>query len=262
MGLPTPRRRDRGATLARAALVLDAVARRSGDRGVNLAELSREIKLQKSTTHRLLIGLEQIGFVRRAEDGERYTIGVKLVELAGKYLDGSNLSREAAPILYDTMLQSGETVNMAILDGSDVVYIAKVESAHSVRLHSRVGDRRPAYTSALGKAMMAWKPSTLVEDVIAAGLPQRTPKSITDPDTLRACLAEVRAKGYAVDDEETTVGVRCVAAPIFDYRSNVVAAVSIAGPTMRVRIERIPELAQLAKDAASRISERMGYRPC
>ncbi|MHB0868679.1 MAG: IclR family transcriptional regulator [Chloroflexota bacterium] len=254
-----PQKRDRGATLARAASVLNAVATHRADHGVTLTELSRELKLHKSTAHRLLLGLEQIGFVERYDEGEHYRLGLRLVELAGKYLDDSNLVKESSPILYGAMQESGETVHVAILDGTDVVYLAKVDGIHSVRLHSRIGDRRPAVTTSLGKAIMAYRPASQVEGIIASGLPPRTPKSITVPNLLWARLEEVRANGYAVDDEETALGVRCVAAPIFDYQGDVIAAVSISGPTMRVVTERVPELGELVKTTAYRISQRMGY---
>ncbi len=255
-----PQKRDRGATLARAALVLNAIASHPTDHGVTLTELSKELKLHKSTTHRLLLGLEQIGFVEHYTEGEHYRLGLKLVELAGKYLDDSNLVSEASSTLYDIMLQCGETIHMAILDGTDVVYIAKVDGQHSIRLHSRIGDRRPASTTSLGKAIMAYRPVSQVESIVAAGLPPRTPKSITVPNLLRARLEEVRANGYAVDDEETALGVRCVAAPIFNYCREAIAAVSISGPTMRVLTERVPELGDLVKATALKISQRMGYR--
>ncbi len=147
-----------------------------------------------------------------------------------------------------------------MLDGSDVVYVAKVESRRTLRIPSAVGRRNPAYCTGVGKAMLAH----LSEEQLAAYLAQtplraRTRKTITSKPELRAELRAIAAQGYAIDDHEIEEGVRCVGAPVRDYSGRVVAAISIAGPSIRVTKDRIPELAAHVIAAASAISAQAGY---
>jgi IclR family acetate operon transcriptional repressor len=150
---------------------------------------------------------------------------------------------------------------LAIPSGDEVVYIAKVDSPHSVRMASQIGALNPMHCTALGKAILAHYASDRVDGIIAKGLPRRTSHTLTTPERLRDELERVRSKGFATDDQENELGVRCTGAPIFDYTGKVVGAISVSGPAGRITQESSLEMGPLVKDAALEISRRMGYQP-
>jgi DNA-binding IclR family transcriptional regulator len=142
-----------------------------------------------------------------------------------------------------------------------VVYIAKVESRHAVRMYSYIGARLPMYCTALGKAMMAFGPEDWIQETLARGLEPRTPHTIINASALKADLDAIRARGFSIDNEENEIGVRCVGAPVFDFTRSVIGAISLSGPTERMDQERSAELGPVVREAARQISQRMGYTP-
>jgi DNA-binding IclR family transcriptional regulator len=142
-----------------------------------------------------------------------------------------------------------------------VLFINNLESEHAIRMSVNVGVRAPAHCTAVGKALLAWQPAEILEEVIAAGLPGRTGKTISHPAELRQDLATVRARGYAIDDEELENGLRCIAAPIRDHSGNVVASASVAGPAQRMTKKTLIAFAPDVIAAADAISTRLGYQP-
>lgn len=176
-------------------------------------------------------------------------------------LESLDLRQEARPILEALSREAGETVHLCILEEDEVVYIDKVETTESVRMHSRIGRRAPVYCTAVGKAMLAHLPAEEQERILKATVFQRrTENTLASADALRVELAEIRRDGCSFDREENEAGVRCVAAPIFDYTGRAVAAVSITGPTTRMTPERARELAPAVKSAAGEISKRLAFR--
>lgn len=244
-------------TVAKAIGILDILASKA-DVGISLAELSLLIKMPKSSTHRYLVTLQGLGLAER-KDGDRFYLGTKVIELAGSFLVNSDLRNESQAVMNDLSEKTGETIHLAVASGTEVVYIAKVESKHALVMSSHIGARLPMYCTALGKAILAFSNEKLLQTALAEPLIQRTSKSITSAKALKADLAIVQSRGYAIDDEENEVGIRCVGAPIFDYTASPIAAISISVPRDRMDQERLRLLGSLVNEAAQTVSKRKGY---
>lgn len=244
-------------TVAKAFTVVDVLAAQS-DRGITLSELSAQLHMPKSTVHRYLATLQQLGLAERS-DADRFRLGTKVIELAGLFLAKSDLRTESQAALDALATQTDETIHLAVPSGAEVVYIAKVESKHALRMYSYIGARLPMYCTALGKAILAFSPPERRRDVLAQPLKPRTPSTITSPSALERELDAVRSQGYAIDDEENEPGIRCIGAPISDYSQTVIAALSVSGPGNRMDRKRCIELAPVVCEAAQQISRRMGF---
>jgi DNA-binding IclR family transcriptional regulator len=191
----------------------------------------------------------------------KYRLGLALFELGTlvrRKMDAASASHNEITALGES---TGETVQLALLDHLSVLYIRIRESKQAVRMSSSLGSRAPAHCTSVGKALLAHQPAELVAQVVENGLKRYTMNTITDPAALVEELASVRAKGYAVDDEEIEVGLRCVAAPIRDHSGHVVAAVSVAAPVQRMTKKNILSTVPGVVAAAEAISRRLGYMP-
>jgi IclR family transcriptional regulator, acetate operon repressor len=244
-------------TVAKAIGILDILASKA-DIGISLAELSALIKMPKSSTHRYLVTLQELGLAER-KDGDRFCLGTKVIELAGSFLANSDLRNESQAVLNDLAEKTGETIHLAVASGTEVVYIAKVESRHALGMSSHIGARLPMYCTALGKAILAFSNKEMLHAVLAEPLKPRTPQSLTSGKALQADLALIQSRGYAIDDEENEAGIRCVGAPIFDYTTCPIAAISISVPRDRMDPERLRLLGSLVSEAAQTVSKRKGY---
>jgi DNA-binding IclR family transcriptional regulator len=244
-------------TVAKAFTIVDVLAAQS-DRGISLSDLSVQLSMPKSTVHRYLATLQQLGLAERS-DADRFRLGTKIIELAGQFLANSDLRSESQAALDALATQTNETIHLAVPSGTEVVYIAKVESKHALRMYSYIGARLPMYCTALGKAILAFSTPERRRDVLAQPLKARTPSTITSRQALERELETVRSQGFAIDDEENETGIRCVGAPIADYSQTAIAALSVSGPGNRMDRKRCTELAPIVRDAAQRISKRMGY---
>jgi DNA-binding IclR family transcriptional regulator len=226
--------------------------------GLTLAELSAQLGMPKSTAHRYLATLVALDLTER--DGtDRFRVGTRLVELAGSYLANSDLRTESSAILDELAATTGETVHLAVPSRGEVVYIAKVESIHALRMYSHIGARLPMHSTSLGKAILAHLPVARVDEILLRPMAARTPRTITSSRELAVELERIRQQGFAIDDEENEVGVCCVGAAVFDYLAVPVAAVSISGPISRMSRERCVTLGPMVRDAALRVSHRVGY---
>lgn len=246
-------------TVAKAFAILDLLVSKNAS-GLSLSDVSTHLQISKSTSHRYLTTLEELGVVIR-DDKDHFGLGPKLIELTGAFLSNHDLRNESEPFLESLSAQTQETVHLAIPSGNDVVYIAKVDSPHSVRMASHIGARNPMYCTSLGKVILAHYPTHLVEEIARAGLPKRTPYTITSPEALHAELEHVKSQGFAIDEQENEEGVRCAGAPIFNYTGKVIGAISVSGPASRLTRKRSIEIGSQASAAALEISKRMGYRP-
>lgn len=250
-------------TIERASLILDMLGQ--SPQGMSIRDLSERIRLPKGTTHRLLSSLSYFDYVRQDSKTRNYFLGFKLVELGNLLLGQLDLRKEAEPFLRDLAERTKETVHLVILDQNEIVYLDKLELDHTtsgLRMASRVGSRNPAHSCAVGKVLLAHLP----EDALASmteekGLAKRTGNTITDFNQLKDHLKLVRKQGYAVDDEENEMGIRCVAAPVFDEAGRAVAAISISGPAFRVTRKTVQErLKKEVMETALRVSQRLGFR--
>jgi IclR family KDG regulon transcriptional repressor len=228
-------------------------------RPLTLTEICHLVRLPKTTVFRYLQTLVHCGFVTHDRREDMYHLGARLFELgqlAGQQLRIRDI---ALPIMAELRDRFNETVNLGILDGYDVVYVEMVESHHSLRMQATLGSRDPAYSTALGKAMLAF-----IDDP-GRHLPSRwTPRTVftlnSRASVLRA-LAQAREQGYALDDQENEDGARCIGAPIFEYPGRVTAAISVSAPASRLGREQVAEVAAAVREAAAAISRQLGHVP-
>ncbi|EKF24012.1 bacterial transcriptional regulator family protein [Mycolicibacterium hassiacum DSM 44199] len=220
------------AVIDRVSLVLDAF---DGPGRLTLAQIVRRTGLPRSSAHRILDRLVQLRWLRR--NGRDYELGMRLVELGSLAVHQDRLHRAAIPKLHELHAATGLVVHLAVLDGSDIVYMEKIGNRLATALPSRVGGRQPAHCTALGKAMLAYRDERNLELCQSGGLTRRTRYSISSPAQLREELARVRARGVAFDREEAVPGFGCVAAPIGDP-GDAVAAVSVCGPIKHMSFDQ------------------------
>lgn len=229
--------------------------------GLGLTEVSQLIGLHKSTVHRLLLTLIHHGYVSQSQHNQRYHLSIKMFEIGSRIIDRMELLKVARPYIEAIRDVTNEVVHLVIPDGTDMVYIDKVESNNNIRMHSRIGARSPLYSTSAGKAMMAYWPEPKVREVWEASeIIQRTPNTVVVYDELLKVLEKVREAGYALDEEENEFGIRCIGAPVFNYRNDVIGAVSISGPTIRVTCEVIDAFKEHLLKYTRLISNEMGYR--
>ncbi len=229
-------------------------------RVIGASEAARRLGIAKSSAHRLLATLAAEGFLERLPGGQ-YRLGITLWELGSRMIHGIEMRDVAHPVLEALRNKTNETVHLARLDGNEVVYLDRFESQATLRLFNRVGTRNWAHCTSSGKAILSVSSDELVEQVLCLGLPRMTPRTITSRSALLDALRKGRELGYVMSLEESEIGVNSVGAPVFDHRGEPVGAVSVAGPSPRLTIEKLPRVGRLVKQAAHRISERMGYRP-
>jgi DNA-binding IclR family transcriptional regulator len=204
-----------------------------GEPVLGVSELSRRLGLGKSTVHRILTTLAADGYVERTAD-DRYRLSLKMYEIGQQVAASTELRTLVHPALERLRNESGETAHLAVLSGTDVVYVDRLESPQMLRLMTRVGRRRAAHATSSGKVLLAFGAPDDLDRVIAHGLPRLGPRTITMPNLLEQALAGVRRQGYAVSVEESAPGVVSVAAPVLDGSGECVAAMSVAGPITRM----------------------------
>ncbi|MFD3531406.1 IclR family transcriptional regulator [Streptomyces sp. NPDC058664] len=234
-----------------------------GDGTVSTPEIVRRLQLPRTTVHELVNTLTARSYlVPVPEQAGRYRLGVRPYQLGSRYAEQLDLADEGRQVARAVAETCDETVHVAILEGTDVIYIAKVDSTHAVRMVSAAGRRLPAHCTSVGKMLLA----SLPEEELAARVPDgaelvaMTPNSVTDPAALRAALADVRRRGVALESRESNPDVSCVAAPVRDRTGLVVAALSISVPMIRWSEARRAELEELAVKGAAELSERLGHR--
>ena len=255
---PEARRRERLSSVATAIRLLKAFSEDEVDIGIS--DLARRLGIAKSTAHRLAVTLVSEGLLEQDRGSGKYRLGVALFRLGALVRRRMEVSNEARPFLYDLREKINESVHLAILDGTEIMYVYNLESTHAIRMRSDLGVRKPAYCMAEGQAILAFAPPEVVEQVLAAGLAPRTPKTITAPDRFQKALAAVRQRGCAIEDEESELGMVCVAAPIRDDAGDVVAAVGIAGPATRLSKRSVATIIPHVIATADQVSSRLGYR--
>jgi DNA-binding IclR family transcriptional regulator len=245
--------------LDRALAALEILANRDGE--CSLVDLCAEMKLHKSTVHRIAKVLEQHRLVDKNPDNGRYRLGLRLFEFGSKAIAAVDLRGRARPYLDRLQRQFGETVFFCILDDGQVFYVEKVESQQSVRTACTVGSRAPAYCTAVGKAMLAELPDAEVSKIVRRwGLRPVTANTITTASALKAELKIVRTRGYAIDDEEKEEGLRCIGAAVRSHSGKPAAAMSVSGPAFRMTKERLPEIGRALMEAAGKLSAELGHQ--
>jgi DNA-binding IclR family transcriptional regulator len=234
-----------------------------GDGTLSAPEIVRRLQLPRTTVHELVATLTARQYlVPVPGEPGRYRLGVRPYQLGSRYAEQLDLAAEGQQVARGVAETCDETVHVAILDGTDVIYIAKVDSTHAVRMVSAAGRRLPAHCTSVGKMLLASLPAAELDERIPddAELIRMTEHSLTDPAALRAHLAAVRERGLAVESRESNPDVSCVAAPVRDRTNRVVAALSISVPMIRWSPGTEQELSALVVKGAAELSERLGHR--
>jgi DNA-binding IclR family transcriptional regulator len=227
--------------------------------GLQLREIAQQTGVNKSTAYRFVAHLENDGYLFREGNGV-YLVGPKLARLGAGIAFHATLRTIGRPVLTELSKETKETVNLGVIEGHDVLYLEVFESPHFFRMASQPGMHRPLNHTALGKALLAFLSREQREEIFPSLVFERvTSHSIPNLARLKRELAQIAKRGYALDDEETELGARCVAAPVLDVSGKVAAAISLSGPTTRVSRGRVPEFALAIRRAARTISARLGY---
>lgn len=228
--------------------------------GLGVTEIGRDIGLHKSTVYRLLTALSKRGYIEKDPKNSTYKIGLKFIEISGLFLKKLELKTEALPFMRKLAEVIGQPVHLAILEGTDVIYIEKVELVNSIRMYSQIGRRVPVHCSAIGKILLAGlSDERLLELLESVKFEKFTAHTILSKDGLKEEVQRVKEKGWAIDNEEHEPNIRCIAAPVFDYTNKIIAAVSVSGESRIINPDSDLEIARHVIETAGSISKRMGY---
>jgi len=243
---------------ARVMDVLDVL--RNHPDGMTLQELCNELNIPKSSMHEILHTMTERNYLNQSEN-KRYSTGFKLIELGLSSLDRINVYQSAKQYMVKLVELFEETAFMAVCVDDEMVYINKLDCSRSVRTTVTLGDHKPMHCTSLGKSFLAFKSETEVERIVQRkGLPAYTSQTITNYERLLKELESVRQRGVACDNQEIEWGLTCIACPIFDYHGRVVAAISVAGPSLRIELRK-KEIESALIEHSLQISAEFGYHP-
>jgi DNA-binding IclR family transcriptional regulator len=254
-----PAQKQSPATAVERALgILEAIARAAN--GLTNSEISRALGIPKSTASYILHCLERRGYLRRESPGGKYRLGLKVLDLSQGLLKSLDLRELARPVLSALVQRVHLTTHLAVLENGEAVYIERAEAPGFIKMDTWVGRRMFVHSTSVGKVLVAWRPKDEVEQILTEhGMKKRTPKTISVAAKYMLELERVRTEGYGLDDEENSVGARCIAAPVFNGRGQVEAAIGVSGTIAMVNADTSPKIIAAVKDAAQKISAQLGY---
>jgi len=225
-----------------------------------IGELARQLQLDRSTTYRILLSLERCGLVEKDRKTGEYSLGMAAFEIGNNYLRRMDFIQISKPIMADLALKVQETVHLAVLSDTEIVYVDKVDSPRTLGVMSKIGQRAPVYCTALGKVLLAFQPQEELSKIIdRIKFKSYTPKTIISKKRLIQELKEIRKRGYGLDQREYEKDVECIAAPIRNHLGDVIAALSISGPQRKTDLPQGKRFMSQVVKAASLISSKMGY---
>lgn len=246
--------------VGRALSILELVAESSN--GLSNSDLSRRLQIPKSSASYILRVLEKRNYLKR-DPGGRYSLGLKLLSLTGGVMANLDVRDVSGPVLADFLKKSRlPEVHLAVLDKGRAVYIEKLENEGSfIKMDIWVGNRLPVHSTAIGKVLVSYLPDDEILKILEVrGMERKTKRSITNPQRFLLEAERIRQLGFAVDDEENSEGVRCVASPVFDSTGNVIAALGTSSVVMHISEENLPRIIKLVKFSADRVSRELGFR--
>ncbi|MEO0943338.1 MAG: HTH-type transcriptional regulator BhcR [Pseudomonadota bacterium] len=243
-------------SLDRAMEVLEHLSTLQGE---SLSELARALDQSPATVYRVLVTLEGRSLVEFDAETQLWHVGAQAFVIGARYLRRTSLVDRATPILRDLMAETGETANLAVPRDAHVVFISQAECHHSIRAFFPPGSASPMHASGIGKALLAEHPPAMLDRLLVeTPLETFTPFTLTEPDALLAELERTRQRGFAIDDQEKNLGMRCIAAPVTNWSGSAVAGISVSGPIARIGDGEIPTLAQAVMHAARDLSAALG----
>ena len=211
---------------------------------LTVAQLARLMRINRASSHRFLSTLKELGYADK-DDNSRYYLTSKVIELGMKVLDRFEIRKIARPFLQELSNKFNETINLGYFNGAEVLTIDKIDSTERLRMDAGIGGGEPAYCTSLGKAILAFLPDPQLEKYLqATELIAFTPNTVISKDKLKAELMQIKESRYAIDDEELSVGLRCVGAPLFDHKDRVLYAISLSGPSIRMGSKKIEEMSR------------------
>jgi IclR family KDG regulon transcriptional repressor len=253
-----PVERYRIQVIDRAAQILDCFG--FDHQELSVSEIGTKTGLHRSTAHRILMALEYNDLIKQNPSTGKYHLGIKLFKLGHQAVSQLNLREICRPFLSRLMNDTKETIHLAVLDDDQVLYLDKVEGPHALRMPSRVGRYIPTYCTSLGKAMLSCLDDQEVKSILRRQtLKPHTENTVKNINQLLADLRSVRKRGYAVDNEEIEIGLRCVGAPLRDYTGGMVGAISVAAPSARLSEKNTPVTGRMIIAIAAEISEQLGF---
>ncbi|MCW9716205.1 DNA-binding transcriptional regulator KdgR [Avibacterium sp. 21-594] len=238
--------------------IVDAL---SEQKEIGVTDLAQRLMMSKSTIYRFLQTMKGLGIVSQEGETDKYRLTLKLFELSARALEYVDLIDLANKEMEVISKQTGETLHLGALDGNEIVYLHKIDSTYNLRMYSRVGRRNPSYSTAIGKVLLSALPETEVETLLKnVEFVPHTTHTLKNIDELKQELVGVRQKYYAEDNEEQELGLRCVAAPIYDRFGHTIAAISISIPVVRFEQENFTQLVELLHQAGRNVSKQLGYQ--
>jgi len=245
-------------SIKRAITILNSIAQEADELGVT--ELSKKVGWHKSTVHRILVTLEDEGLVAKDQITQKYRLGIKLFELGNLVQEQVEIRKHALPIMKKLAQETEESIDLNIISHGKRVSIEKIESTHDIRRIIQLGKSLPLYCGGSGKALLAFLPEEEINKILQQEkLIPFTSNTITDPLQLKEHLKEIKKLGYAMSFEERIPGSASIAAPILNFKGEVIASLSISGPINRFTEDKLPRLISLVKNAAREISTSLGY---
>lgn len=242
-------------SLAKGLRVLELLAKNGEMSATRVASC---LDTSRAASHRFLSTLRDLGYVEKTEEG-MFNLTFKILELGMRKLDRFEILRIVHSFMQEIAHAFGETVNLGHWDGGAIVHLKKISSTEILRLDVGLGAVAPAYCSGLGKAVLAFLPEDELADYIeSVKWVAMSPKSITNPESLKAEIEQIRKRGYAIDDEELSLGLRCVAAPVFDHTGRPSYALSVSGPTLRMTKEKINAIQAKLLPLCRQLSRQIG----
>lgn len=245
-------------TLDRTFDIIELLA--TSPNGMGVTEIGRKLGLHKSTVYRLIKALVQRGYLEKDQSTGAYRIGLKFVEISSLHIQQIELKTEAIPFMRHLSELTGQVTHLAIMDETEVVYIEKIDVIQSLRMYSQIGKRIPVYCSALGKVLLSGQNSDYQKRIMKKiKYTQQTKNTIREESQFINELEKTKQRGWAVDNEEHELGIRCIAAPIKDFTGKVIAALSITGSKNTIVPEKDQYYSELVVEAADNISRRLGF---
>lgn len=229
--------------------------------GISIAQLSKQVGLTKSTTHRLLATLLNMNYVTKDRETDKYKLGLQILFLSRNLLNNSDIVTTAKPYLEKLSREVNETVHLCVEDRGEVTYVDKIESNQTIRMFSRIGSRAPMYCTAVGKVLLSGADQDHFAELVSKmEFIPRTENTITSKEEFLEEIGKVKKQGYAIDNSENEAFLRCIAYPIFDHKGKIIASFSISGPTNRVTMDLINDsLVEKMKEYSLKISRNFGY---
>ena len=241
-------------TLARGLKILEKLA--GSPDGMGITELANAFGIDKGIMSRTIQTLSSYGFTEKDVNTNKYILGPQVVSLSRAVLTRMPLREMAKPFLQELVDQTGECAHLAILARGEALYIDQVESQSALRVTTSVGTLAPLHCTALGKILLAYGNGALMDDYKSY-----TFRTLTDPIAIRNHIEQVKSQGYAIDDEEYNLSVRCIAVPIFDYRNRCVASIGVSSPASRLPLENIANVVLVVREIGEALSSRLSFKP-